>query len=326
MQGVILAAGKGTRLHPLTRTRSKAMLPVLGKPIVARIMDDLEACGVHEFVVVVGPDDREIIPYFRSDSTTAARLKFVTQERPLGMADALSCAAPEIDGDFVLSACDNLVDRSDVGRVIDVWRESSSLSAVLAVMPVPPDKVRASGIVETDGRWVTKIVEKPTLDEAPSDIASLPLYCFPRSFLDLLPAVPLSKRGERELQDAIQTTIERSGRVRAVSVPRRLTLTEPADLLTINLRYLAREDELPVASSPATGPNARLIRPLYVERDAQIGARCEIGPNVYLERGCRIGDAARVRDSVVLRDSIVADGETVKGQIVSGTDVVSVSP
>jgi NDP-sugar pyrophosphorylase family protein len=322
MQGVILAAGKGTRLDPLTRTRSKAMLPVLGKPIVARIMEDLEACGVGEYVIVVGPDDREIVPYFRSDSTTAARIKFVTQRQPLGMADALSCAAPEITGDFVLSACDNLVDRPDIGRVVDAWRESPSLNAVLAVMQVPPDKVSRSGIVETNGRWITKIVEKPALDEAPSNIASLPLYCFPRSFLDLLAAVEPSPRGERELQDAIQTTIERNGRVRAISVPHRLTLTDPADLLTINLRYLAREDELAALSSPEAGPNSRLVTPLYVDQDVQIGAGCEIGPNVYLERGCRIGDGARVRNSLVLRDSVVAVGQTVEGQIVSGTDVI----
>jgi len=322
MLGVILAAGKGTRLDPLTWTRSKAMLPVLGKPIVARIMEDLEASGIHEFVIVIGPDDREIVPYFRSDSTLSARLKFVIQEQPLGMADALSCAAPEITGDFVLSACDNLVDRADIGRVVDAWRESPSLNAVLAVMQVPPDKVSRSGIVETDGRWITKIVEKPAPDEAPSNIASLPLYCFPPTFLALLAAVEPSSRGERELQDAIQTTIERRGRVRAVSVPHRLTLTDPADLLTINLRYLAREDELAAPSSPETGPNSQLVRPLYVEQDARIGAGCEIGPSVYLERGCRIGDGARVRNSLVLRDSVVADGQTVEGQIVSGTHVV----
>lgn len=322
MQGVILAAGKGTRLDPLTRSRSKAMLPVLGKPIVARIMENLEACGVGEFVVVVGPDDREIVPYFRSNSTTTARLKFVTQARPFGMADALSYAAPEITGDFVLSACDNLVDRPDIGRVIDAWRESPSISAVLAVMQVPPDKVSRSGIVATDGHWITKIVEKPTPDEAPSNIASLPLYCFPQSFLDLLAAVEPSTRGERELQDAIQTTIERNGRVRAVSVPHRLTLTDPADLLAINLRYLAREDEIAAPSSPETGPNSRLVTPLYVEQDVGIGEGCEIGPNVYLERGCRIGNGARVRNSLVLRDSVVADGQTVEGQIVSGTDII----
>lgn len=68
MQGVILAAGKGSRLHPITTSRSKAMLPILGQPIVERAMEGLWDNGVDAFVLVVSPDDADIVSYFAQES------------------------------------------------------------------------------------------------------------------------------------------------------------------------------------------------------------------------------------------------------------------
>ena len=321
MQGVILAAGGGTRLGPLTRDRSKAMLPVLGKPMVERIMEDLASCGIRDFVLVVAPQDSDIVPYFRDRSGLDSRVEFVTQPEPLGMADALSYALPRIAGDFVLSACDNLVERAHVQRMVDVWRETPSPDAVLVVAPFPPEKVSASGIVAMDGCWITRIVEKPALEDAPSNIASLPLYCFSGSFLPYLSEVEVSERGERELQDAIQAMIDRGGRVRALTVPGRLTLTAPSDLLAINMHYLARGDDPSGQPSPPAGPNTKLVGPIHVEQDLRIGADCEIGPSVYLEHGCRIGDSVTLRNSVVLRSSVIADGEMVEDKLISGPEI-----
>ena len=64
MQAVILAAGRGTRLYPITKTRTKAMCPVAGKPIIERVMDTLIAYGISDFILVISPDDSEIVGYF----------------------------------------------------------------------------------------------------------------------------------------------------------------------------------------------------------------------------------------------------------------------
>lgn len=326
MQVVILAAGRGARLDLLTRDRSKAMLPVLGLPIVERIMLDLAAHGVEEFVVVIGRGDRQIVRHFQDRSELGSRVRLVTQDRPSGMADALACAAPLISGDFVLSACDNLVPRADIGRLIELWDSGSSLDALLAVMPVPPDMTGRSGIVELDGDRVTRIVEKPAPGEAPSNVASLPLYCFSQSFLDFLPGVSVSKRGERELQDAVQAMIERGGRVGGLPVDRRLTLTDPVDLLAINMHYLAASGRGEFPSPEAAGPGTRLVPPVWVGGGTSIGRDCVIGPNVYVEGPCRIGDGATVRDAVVLRGSTVAGGRVVDRQLVLGESVVAELP
>jgi NDP-sugar pyrophosphorylase family protein len=317
MQGVILAAGHGSRLQPITLTRSKAMVPILGKPIVERVMEHLLANGVDDFVLVVSTDDRYITRYFRHESEIEAEVRFVYQPQRLGMANALQQAAPLITEDFVLSACDNLISADYVGQMLDAWRAEPQANAVLALLPVEPERRGSVGIVEVDGPWVTRIVEKPRPEEAPSDISSLPLYCLSRRILDYLDQVRPSPRGEYELQDAIQMLIENEGRVRGVMAPRRLTLTSPADVLAINRHYLLNGKDKPQLAPYTVGPNTRLITPLRIEAGTVIGQGCTIGPNVYIERDCRIGEGVTLRDAVVLRESTVADGAVVENQVVS---------
>ena len=316
MQGVILAAGKGSRLQHITLTRSKAMLPILGRPMVERVMLDQVANGVEDFILVVSPDDRYIAHYFRRESDIKAEVRFVYQPQRLGMANALACAAPLIMDDFILSACDNLVSAEHVGRMIDAWGWPDKPNAILTLMSVEPERLGQTGIVEMDGPWIKRIVEKPKPEEAPSNISSLPLYCFSPRILDYLPEVRPSSRGEYELQDAIQMLIERDGHVGGVMCKRRMTLTNAADLLAINRHYLMRTDR-PQLAPQTVGPSTQLVTPLRVETGTVIGANCVIGPNVYIERDCRIGDNVTIRNAVVLRESVVADGATVVDQVVS---------
>ena len=317
MQSIILAAGKGSRLHPITVQRTKAMLPILGKPIVARVMETLVENGLRDFILVVSPDDREIVDYFQSESLPDVRVQFVVQPERRGMADALSRAAPLIHQDFMLSACDNLVSSEDVGGMLSLWESTPQPDGILALMEVPPEKIKSVGIVELEGEWVRHIVEKPDPSQVFSNTASMPLYMFSRRILDYLPEVPLSPRGEYELQDAIQLLIERSGRVRGYRIAGRLTLTSPADLLDLNRRYLVNGNSNHHAPPQQIGANSKLVPPIHIESGVVIGTDCEIGPNVYIERDCHIDDGVKIHDSVLLRGVKVPAGMEITGQVIS---------
>lgn len=317
MQGVILAAGKGSRLQHITLTRSKAMVPVLGKPIVERVMQDLIANDVTDLILVVSPDDRYITRYFQHECRLQAEVRFVYQTQRLGMANALACAAPLIEDDFILSACDNLISAAHITRMLVALQASPRPNGVLTLMPVEPERLGSVGIVETDGPWITRIVEKPAPEEAPSNVSSLPLYCFSQRILDYLPEVQLSPRGEYELQDAIQMLIERDGHVCGVVTEKRLTLTSPADLLALNRHYLVNGNDRPQLAPHTVGPNTRLITPLRIEGGTIIGRDCLIGPNVYIERNCRIGDGVTIQNAVVLRESEIPDGMRVEDEVIS---------
>ena len=317
MQGVILAAGKGSRLHPITLKRSKAMLPILGKPVVERVMETIYANGVRDFILVVSQDDQDIVKYFNEESELEVDITFVIQEERLGMANALQCAAPFIHQDFVLSACDNLAPVEHVAELIERQQKDETIHATLSLMCIDPSNVGKTGIVElADGR-ITRIVEKPRPEEAPSDVASLPLYVFTPRILDYLPQVPLSPRGEYELQDAIQMLIETDGGGQGVFVESRLTLTGPDDLLVINRHYLLNGYDRPQLAPFTVGNNTHLITPLRIEQGTIIGEGCVIGPRVYIERDCHIGSNVTIKDAVVLRESAIEDGAMVVGQVVS---------
>ena len=136
----------------------------------------------------------------------------------------------------------------------------------------------------------------------------------------------VSQRGERELQDAIQAQIDDGGLTRGVQLAGRLTLTEPADLLKINLEYLSRGWVAPGLSPGAIGAGTRLVPPVAIGAETSIGAHCRIGPNVYIEGSTQIGDGAVVADSVVLRGSRVEEGAVIPGQLVCDGAVVATLP
>jgi bifunctional UDP-N-acetylglucosamine pyrophosphorylase/glucosamine-1-phosphate N-acetyltransferase len=313
---VILAAGRGSRLGRLTSLRSKGMLPILGRPAIERVMEILAAGGVENFILVRGPTDDEMVAYVEGRSAFKENTRIVVQAASLGSAYALACAAPLIEGDFIVSACDNLVDPAAIRRLRDRW-EAERPEALLTLMEVPPQAMSSTGIVALDGPRVTRIVEKPALDQAPSNLASLPLYAFRPGLLELLPETPLSPRGEYELPAAIQLLIERGGLVEGLPVDSRLTLTTPADLLEINRTYLrAQVPHVKDRDGPNPGiaeiPGVILISPCYIEPGAAVAPGCRIGPEAYLEAGCQVGLNASVRFSALLRGAVVPAGAVVE--------------
>jgi NDP-sugar pyrophosphorylase family protein len=317
MQAVILAAGKGSRLLPITTSRTKPMLPILGKPIVERIMENLAACGLSEFILVANPKGREIRKYFQDESTLDIDLRFVDQPRQLGTAHALMQAAPLLREDFILSASDTLVSIEDIRRLISSWAIEASPEALLSLMIIPIVEVVKTGIVTMEEDRVTSIVEKPSPDQAVSNISSLPIYCFSPRVLDLLSCIQLSPRGEYEIQDAIQMLIAQGRDVRGLFFHGKHTLTTAEDLLEINLHFLQSGDGNWPINPQSFGPNTHLVSPLYIGPGTIIGSNCTIGPGVYIEGNARIGDSVRLHNVVVLREAVIPEGLSLSHQVVS---------
>jgi len=314
MQAVILAAGLGTRLQPVTRDRSKAMVPTLGRPLVERAMMPYAANGIRDFVLVVGADDEEIRRHFSGRSDLDVTVRFAVQEEQLGMAHALAAAADLIEGPFVLSACDSLVSVKHVGEVLCA---ADSADAVLSILDVEAELVARSASVEMDGVRMRRIVEKPAPGDSASNTISLPHYVFPRRLIDRLPGVGRSVRGEYEIQDAIQTLIDDGGTVVGIRAAERRQVSTPEDLLALTMRLLREEVEPKHIATERVGEGTDLVGPLRIEAGVDIGDHCEIGPVVYLESGSSVGNGAVVRESVVLRNGRVGDGQRVVGEILS---------
>jgi NDP-sugar pyrophosphorylase family protein len=232
----------------------------------------------------------------------------------------LGLVAPYLHGDFIMSACDNLVPPEHLVAMVATHRHEQA-NATLSLMEIDIAESASTGIVEWQDsaqKFIRRIVEKPQPAEAPSNVSSLPLYVFSPKILELLPAVKPSKRGEYELQDAIQLLIDRYGDVTGVLTPVRWQLTNVADLLELNRHYLTVE-------APDNQPNQQLfdgiqiIPPVRIDAGCVLESGCTIGPYVYLEAGCRVGAGAHIENAILLRNTVVATGSTISDTVVLHT-------
>lgn len=317
MLAVVLAAGRGKRLRPLTDGRSKAMLPVAGKPMVERVMEMLLQGGSDRFIAVVHPDDRHLAERL-SQPTWADQVRLAYQEQRLGMAHALECGAPLIQADsapdFILASCDNLYPEGHVAALV-AHRREGELDAALTLLQVRADQVSTMAVVAMQDGRVTHIIEKPRPEEAPSDLGVPALYALSTHVLDYLPYVPISARGERDLADALRLLIEDGGTVGGVLVEWRMTMTHVADLLALNCYFLHHDPACATVGADLPG-DASVIPPVRIEPGVKLGAGCHVGPEVYLEAGCSISTGATLRQAVVLRGATIEAGAVVEGKVV----------
>jgi len=302
-QAVILAAGRGTRLGDLTRERPKSMLPVLGQPILARVMERLGAAGARRFVLVVGPRDEEAARSLHVDG--ADEIVVAVQPSPTGTVDALLCAAPALDGAFLLSSVDNLTSPAHV-RALAARFTATAPVAALSLLPANPEQIRrSSGVVVGDGR-VLAIEEKPA--DPQGRYAAIMLYAFAPDFLRYLPGAPVSPRGEREIASAIQASIAEGRAVTYAIAEERLHLTHELDLLAINRAYLRAGADAAILSD--LPPSVTITPPVRIDPGVTVGAGARLGPCVYLEAGATVGAGASLEDCVVLAGGAVAPGAT----------------
>lgn len=313
MQAVVLAAGRGTRLRPITSSRSKAMVPVLGRPLAEWAVVPFYENGIRDFVFVISPEDTEIRGYFTQRTRLDITARFTIQKERLGTAHALGIAAPLLGGRFAVTACDSLIAGSHVEALLS---EAGGPDAVLSLLDLEPELVARSASVSLEGRTITRIVEKPRPGRQPSNTVSLPHYVFSPRLLDFLPEIGVSPRGEYELADAVQGLIDTGGEVVGIHAEERQQVSSPEDLLNLTRLCFARCRQTQKVTPAAVVSGSRLVEPLYVEDGAVVGDGCELGPEVFLESGCEIGRGAVVRRSIVLRGGRVAEGETIEDRVV----------
>ena len=321
MQAVILAAGEGTRMRPLTVNTPKPMLPVADRPLVAHTADTAIAAGADELIFVIGYEADAVREYF-GDSYRDRPVSFAVQAEQLGTADAVAAAEEHLDGPFAVLNGDNLYDEASLGALFDA-------APAIAAYRVPDPS--SYGVLSTDGDTVTDIVEKPA--DPPTELANAGAYVFPaaaREWLD----VPMSDRGEHELTDVVARAVaERS--VTAVEVDRWLDVGRPWELLAANEWKLAdqhRRIEGEVLGDAALrGPvvveEGATIEPgVVIEGPAVVRSGADVGPNAYI-RGAtllgpdtHVGHGVEVKNSVVMADSNVPHVSYL-GDSVLGTEV-----
>ena len=210
LKGVILAAGKGSRLYPVTYNVPKPLLPLANRPTIYYAFDRLKEMGVTDICVVVGEMERQMRDFLGDGSDQGVSLSYVRQTEPQGLAHAVGFAKEFVGGDpFVLYLGDAIYGS---GFAAFARRFHESGCANLNIVKAVEDPSRF-GVANVDGERIVKLVEKPKVPE--SNLAMAGLYFFGPQIWSVLPDLKPSARGEYEITDAIQILIDRGQTVLA---------------------------------------------------------------------------------------------------------------
>lgn len=207
MKSVILAAGKGTRLRPLTEDKPKGMVEVADEPILSYCLEQLAELGTDEFVIVVGYLKESIIEHY-GDEFDGIPITYAHQREQKGLAHALLTVEEYIDDDFMLMLGDNIFN----ANLEDVTRRQKEdrADAAFLVEEVPWEEADRYGVCETNAYGeITDVVEKP--DDPNSNLVMTGFYTFSPAIFPACRLVQPSNRGEYEISEAIDLLI-RSGR------------------------------------------------------------------------------------------------------------------
>src|SRR6056297_1996581 len=207
MKAVVLAAGEGTRLRPLTETRPKALVEVDGKPILVRCLEQLADLGADGFVIVVGYRAEQVIDAI-GDEFQGLPVTYTYQRERLGLAHALLTVEAHVDGEFMLMLGDNVFQANLVDVV--ARQRSGETDAAFLVEEVPWEEASRYGVCVTDANdAIVEVVEKPA--EPTSNLVMTGFYTFSPAIFHACHLVQPSNRDEYEISEAIDLLI-RSGR------------------------------------------------------------------------------------------------------------------
>jgi glucose-1-phosphate thymidylyltransferase len=316
MKGLILSGGRGTRLRPLTYTSAKQLVPVANKPVLFYAVESVVAAGIEEIGIVVGDTGDEIRAAVGDGSRFGARVSYLQQEAPLGLAHAVLIAEEFIAGEpFVMYLGDNLI-AGGITSLVDEFRElGCNAEILLAEVPNP----RQFGVAELgEGGKVVRLVEKPA--EPRSNLALVGVYMFDPTIFESVKRIRPAARGELEITDAIQDLIDRGLDVHPHTVRGWWKDTgKLEDMLEANRIVLETLDERRgstlgkggvIEGRVALGEGVEivdsLVRGPVVIGDGARLERAFVGPYTSIGDGCRLL-GCEIENSIVLAGAEIRD-------------------
>jgi len=330
MKAVIITAGEGTRMRPLTLNRPKTMLPVGGKPILQHNIEALHKAGVSEITMVVGYKKEVIMNYFGDGSLFGVNIGYVEQKERLGTAHAIGKTRDLINDDFVVLNGDILVDPQLIVNLIEKYNSKKYAKAILVLTEVEDPTLY--GVVEIDEDEIKKIVEKPSLEEAPSNLINAGIYLFDTDIFDAIDKTEKSERNEYEITDSITYYINKGLVVLGLQSERRwIDIGRPWELLEVNEELIkdikgkidGRIEKGVTIEGPVVIGKESIIRSgSYIQGPVFIGDGCDIGPNCYLRKYSSIGHNVRIGNAVEIKNSIIMNNTNVNHLSYVGDSVI----
>ena len=319
MKAVILAAGQGIRMKPLTDTMPKPLIHVCGKPFLYYIIKNIQKAGIKEIGIVAGYKEELIREFIIKNKIKA---EVIVQHERKGTGHALSVAEDFCGKDDIL-----VVNGDDLYNPADIEEMSKQEGNVIAGLKHEhPEKY---GVLLEEKGILKKIIEKPT--EFVGNLVNIGLYKFTNEIFNALKKIKLSPRNELEITDAV-TILAQTGKVKVHQMKGFwIPMGYPWEVLNVNKAILDSLDEkvegivepnVTIKGKLILGKNSVIKSGSYIEGPVYIGENCEIGPNAYLRAYTSLSDNTKVGASCEVKNSVVMSGSKIPHHNYVGDSVI----
>jgi len=306
MQAIILTAGKGERMQPLSFEKQKHLIRILDRTILEHNLEQLDGL-VDEVILVINPNDKcKEIKNLIGNKYKRLKIRYAIQKRALGTGDAVKCALPILKDRFLLLNGDDLYDKKDIQKVL------KKFPCLLAKEVKQP---RFFGVIEAKKGIIKSFIEKPLKPK--SNLANSGLYFLPKEILHY--SIKKSSRGEYEFTDYIKQFIK-DQKLNMVKANQWIPVSYCWNLLEANSALLDEAKEsnqgkteqgCHISGKTIIGKGTVIKRGTYIEGPVWIGQNCIIGPNCFLRKFTSIGDNCRIGQAVEIKNSLIGKNTNV---------------
>jgi len=282
MIGVVLAAGRGSRMEPFSSQFPKPILPICNKPLLVYQIESMRAIGIEKIIMVVGHKGFEITRVLGSGEKYGVNIQYVEQESTLGIAHAVGKLERLVTGPFLLFLGDIFFFTSDLKAMAEKLTDGKAKSVLAVKVEEDPEAIKRNfAIILNEDKTVKRVIEKPRYTE--NKLKGCGLYLFDLPIFDAIRRTPrTAMRDEYEITDAIQLLINDDYRVEVAEVVEwDVNLTNPGDLLKVNLFYLKR-----------------------LGMENLLGEKTQVHPGAKLENVV-VGDGAVIQNPVSIKNCVI---------------------
>lgn len=317
-QAVILAGGEGTRLRPLTNTRPKPLLPILGKPCVEYVINALTEAGVEQIFLTCGYRSQDMADYLGDGSRFGTKIEMCFEDKPAGTAGAVKLLEDRLDGTFVVASGDVLAD-VDIRSLVSRHNDNRAVATMALTTVERPEEFGIVGL-DDDGR-IQRFKEKPRTEEVFSNLINAGIYVLEKEVLAEVP------EGEKyDFSKQLFPKLLEKGRplYGATLTGMWKDIGRPHDLLDANVRMaklkgrpIHVDGALSVGNIVATRFQARECRiegPAYIGQDVVLGFESRLTASAIGDHVV-VGNECSVDDSFIMDQSVLGDGCIVRGSL-----------
>ena len=329
LKAIILSAGEGSRMRPLTLTKPKTMLPVAGKPIIQYNIESLRDNGITDILLIVRYKEEIVRNYFGDGSDFGVNISYKTQKDFLGTANAISYGEDFIDDSIIVLNGDIILDDEIIHEIIKKYNYLSPDTLMLLTEVEDPS---AFGVVEIENGNIKNIVEKPKREEAPSNLVNAGIYIFNKDIFDKISETEISERGEYEITDSVSLQIEDNKTVIGHKTSKDwIDVGRPWELIEVNEELIGKlkteikgtvEAGAVIHGEVFLDEGSVIKAGVYIEGNVYIGKNCDIGPNSYIRGNTYFGDNVHVGNAVEIKNSIIMENTNVSHLSYVGDSVI----